>query len=250
MSLTKDLLNLFRVDAQARGLRNRLETAERYRDTQARRVQELEQQRHELEARKRQLRARISNFEMETATIDTRLEKLRNDLNNASTNKQYTAVLTELNTVKISRSELDDSILQEMERVDEVDEQLAKLEGEFAERKKVAAVADTDLRTRHEDVGERLAELEAEREAAAAEIPDAERRVFNEMAEAYDGEAMASIEEIDRRNREYACGACNLHTPFEAVASLLGSSLTLVRCSACGRILYLQEETRGALAKK
>ena len=250
MSLTEDLLNLFRVDAQARGLRKRLESAQRYRDAQAQRVQELEQQRDELKGRKRQLQARISNFEVETATIDARLEKLRNDLNSASTNKQYTAVLTELNTVKISGSELDDRILQEMESVDEVSEQLAKLEKEFAERKKVAAVADTELQQRHEDVGARLAELDAERDAAAGGIPDADQRVFNEMADAYDGEAMASIKEIDRRNREYACGACNMHAPFEAVAALLGRSLTLVRCSACGRIFYLEDETRGALAKK
>ena len=70
------------------------------------------------------------------------------------------------------------------------------------------------------------------------------------MADAYDGEALGQIEEIDRRHREYACGSCNMHLPFETVASLLGGGDTVGRCAACGRILYLADETRGALAKK
>ena len=86
--------------------------------------------------------------------------------------------------------------------------------------------------------------------SSAANIPGVELKVFNDLAEAYDGEAMAKVEEIDRRRREYSCGSCNLALPFEAVAALLGRSDTLVRCTACDRILYLNEETRGALAKK
>jgi predicted nucleic acid-binding Zn-ribbon protein len=250
MSLTENLVNLFQIEAQVRGLRGRLDSAERYLTVQTRRVEDLEVQRRELEARHLQLQAKIGNLEGETAALDERLEKLRDELNAATTNKQYSAVLTELNTAKDARSELEDQALAEMELVEENAQQRETLATEIAEREKVKALAEEQLQQRHDEVGQRLAELEAEREAAASAVPGAELRVFNELADAYDGEAMSAIEEIDRRRREYACGTCRMHIPFQTVSALLSSNDTLVQCTACGRIMFLQEEIRGALTKR
>ena len=250
MSLTEDLISLFHIDSNVRGLRGRLDSAQRYLDAQDRLLAELNQQHEECEVRRRHVRAMVANLEGEIEVLDERLEKLRNELNVATTNKQYTAVLTERNIVKTARAEIEDRVLEEMETIEASGTQLEKIAQDIAERDKIRKVAKSQLKQRHDEVGQRLAELEVERETAASVIPGGEIRIFNEMAEAYDGEAMGLIEEIDRRNREYACGSCNMHLPFEAVASLLGGGNELVRCTACGRILYLAEETRGALAKK
>ena len=250
MTLLSNLITLFQIDSQVRGLRSRLESAQRYLDTQIRLLSELREQREESEARRRQLLATIANLEVEGTALGERIDKLRGELDTATTNKQYGALLTEVNTAKLARTELDDRIYEEMEKVEELDRQLEELKGDNLEREKVRTVAEDQLRQRHDEIGERLAELEGERNVAAECIPGGELKVFNELAEAYDGEVMAQIEEVDRRRREYACGSCNIHLPFEAIASLLCNLDTLVRCTACDRILYLAEETRGALAKK
>ncbi len=250
MKSTNSLLNLYRVDAQVRALRRRLDSAQHYLQTQTKLFKTVNQQLEELQTRKRHLQATIGNFEGEIASIDERIEKLRGELNSAVTNKQYAAVLNELNTVKATRSELEDRILQEMERIEQLDEQFEVLQKQRGERDKVRDVAAGELKQREAEIGQRLAELSDERDAAAAEVPAAELAIFDEMADAYDGEAMAPIEEIDRRHREYACGACHMHVPFEQISVLVGGGDALVRCTACNRILYLQEETRGSLVKK
>ncbi|MHC4947721.1 MAG: zinc ribbon domain-containing protein [Planctomycetota bacterium] len=250
MGLTANLLNLFRVDAQVRGLQSRLDSAQRYLDGQTAHLRTLNEQLEELQTRKRHVQANIANLETETATIDDRLEKLRDELNTSVTNKQYTAVLTELNTVKAQRSEIEDRELQQMEAVEQLDAAIAETEGQIGERTKVRDVARAQLEERHAEVGQRLSELEIERASAAGAVPESELAVFEQVSDTYDGEAMAPIEEVDRRHREYACGACNMHLPFEQVVSLMSHGDTLVRCTACDRILYLEEETRGALAPK
>jgi predicted nucleic acid-binding Zn-ribbon protein len=250
MSLIEKLKRLFEIDGQVRGLRRRLDAAERYLATQTRLAEALETRRKELDSRHLEIQARIGILESDTAALDERLEKLRNELNAATTNKQYSAVLTELNAAKAQRSDLEDRILQEMEQVEENQQLRDQLAGEIEERETLRAKAERDLAQRHEEVGQRLAELEAERETAAAEVPGPDRRVFEKLADDYDGEAMAPIEEVDRRHREYACGECRMRIPFEMVSSLLSSGDVLVQCTACDRILYMQEEMRGALLKK
>ena len=250
MESITSLLNLYRVDGQVRALSKRLDTAQHYLQAQTRMLQALTEQLEELKTRKRQLQATIANLEVETTAADERLEKLRTELNSAVTNKQYSAVLTELNTVKLNRSEVEDRILQEMERIDQLATQIQGVQAQRGDRGKVRDVAQAKLDQHQAEIGQRLEELADERSSAAAEVPPAALAIFDEMADCYDGEAMAEILEIDRRHREYACGSCNIHVPFERVSLLLGGSNDVVRCAACNRILYLQEETRGSLAKK
>jgi hypothetical protein len=250
MTLTGSLLALHHVDSQTRGLRSRLESAERALAVQVRHLEELQQQREELESRQRQLQARISNLDGETTLLEQRIEKLRNDLNNASTSKQYNAVLAELSTVKLSRSQLEERELEHMEQLDEIRARIVAVGQEVSEREKLRAAAAAELDRRQGDVGQRLGELEAERRNAAAVVPPRALTIFNELADAYEGEAMAPILEVDRRHREYACGACHMSLPFESVSALLAQDDAISRCHACRRILYLEEKTRGALAKK
>ena len=250
MSLMESLLNLDRVDAQVRGLRKRLDAARRYLDAQTKLHSSVEQQLGELETRKRHLQATIANLETEVAVLDQQLEKFRADLNCAVTNKQYSAVLTEMNTVKIKRSGFEDQILQHMEQVEANEKQTAEVREQLAERAKVRSLAEAQLAQRQADIGESLTELEEQRDRAAAAVPARELALFEHMAEVYDGEAMAQIEEIDRRHHEYACGACNMRSTFEQVSLLLGDANAVVRCTACDRILYMQDELRCELTPK
>lgn len=250
MSLMDNLKKLHTVDAQVRGLRSRVDSAGRYLRAQERQCSEIEERIVELESRQKQMRAKLGNIETEAKGIDDQLEKFRGDMNTASTTKQYNAVLVELNTAKATRSELDDQMLSEMEAIDKLGEEIKSVEAELEERRKVRTHAAAQLEERKADVGDRLAELEAEREQAAADVPQDVRETFDQIAEEHDGETLAPLEEISKRHREYACGACNIQVTFDQVSILTGNPTSLVLCNACGRILYAGDDIRAALTPK
>jgi uncharacterized protein len=247
MTLVQNLLNLYRVDGQVRALRSRVQAAERHLKAQEKTLNDLNLQQQELQTRRKHVQATIGNLEVEVKAIDERLEKLRQELNSAATNKQYSALLTELNTIKASRATVEDRMLTEMEQVERLQQQIAELEPQIAERTKIRDLAKAQLEERRSDVGSRLSELEAERERAAAVVPADVLTMFDEVADNFDGESMAPIEQIGRR--EYVCGACNMQLTLQLTLSASRGD-TLIRCQSCGRILFMQDETKGTLVKK
>lgn len=250
MALIENLLNLHRVDGQVRALRTRVDAAKRYLDAQSRLLQDVQQQQQELQTRRKHLQATIANSEVEIKGIDQRVEKLRNELNSSPNQKQYSALLNELTTVKDQKKKVEDRLLNEMQDAEKVEEQLAQIATQVQERTKLRDHAAAQHAERVADVGQRLSELEQERRAAAAIIPSDALAQFDEAADLHEGEAMAGVEEISRRNREYACGECNMHLPFELVSQLTSHNNAILLCPSCDRILYMQEEMRGTLAKK
>lgn len=249
MTLMESLLKLHLVDANLRGLRSRLDSSERYLAQQERALAAIDERHQELTTRRMQLQARIANLENEAGQLDERIEKFRADLNSASNAKQYQAVLSEVETVKSRRREIDELTLGEMESLETLQQQLAELENDREERVKVRDVARTSRDERAAEVGDRLHELEQERTQAAALVPDTALGVFEHVADLHEGEAMAPVEEISRRHREYACGECHMHLPFEAVSTLVGVVEQVVQCPSCRRILYVKDEVKGALVK-
>ena len=109
--------------------------------------------------------------------------------------------------------------------------------------------SEEDLEERTQDVGDRLSELEQEREVAASMLPDRALEVFNHSADLNDGETMAEVREVNRRHREYVCGECNVELPFNTVVLLTNNSEELVQCVGCQRIMYIAEELKTALSK-
>ena len=252
MPLIDNLLTLYNVDRQVRGLRGRVESAQIYLELQTNQLQEIEFERSENDRQRMQRKASIANIETETGSIDVRIDELRKDLNKAVNDKQYSALLAEVNTIKERRKAFEDEELIEMAAAEELDQTAVEINERAEERNKVLQVAAKELETRKAEISEQLAELEHERQTAAAVIPSETLAMFDEIADDYEGEAMAAIEIIDHKRKEYSCTSCSLRLPLEAVTTLLGTGESLVRCGSCDRILYLEAETRDLItpAKK
>jgi len=245
MSVTEKLLRVFRVDQQLRGLQSRLRAAERFLDEQVRQLQQIDARRDTLSAQLKQLQAVAGDNEGEMKRLDARIETLREQMNNAKTNKEYKAFLTEVNTLKADRSQYETAALEQMTKIDELRKQIETLDAERAEREKVRGVAHEDKSKRADEIKDRLVQLQAERDGLVKEVPLDALKTYDEMVRQRGDEAMAPIEELDRRRHEYTCSSCQMALPMETLSNLLRPSTSnapLTRCVSCGAILYLEAD--------
>ncbi|MFT5423040.1 MAG: putative nucleic acid-binding Zn-ribbon protein [Phycisphaerales bacterium] len=245
MSVTMQLYGLFMTDKKIRGLRSRLDQAERFLKAQIHQLGEIEKTRDSTRGQQRQLQASIKNNEVEVAGFDAHIEELRERMNTAGTNKEYKATLTEVNTFKEKKSSLEEEVIKQMEQVDALNAQVTELETAHADREKVKAVAEQDRTTRSEEIAGTLAELQAKREQQAKQVSTDALGVYEQLLDERGEDAMAPLEILDAKRHEYVCGSSMMAVPVETAISLLSGKLTLSPNNGC--ILYLEPEVEERL---
>lgn len=250
MSLQQQIKDLHLLDAQVRGLSGRLNAATRRRDAQANKLEQLQTQHRELEEQLKHCQAAATAAEKQVAEVDARIDEHREQMNTVTSNKQYSALLVEVNTLKDQKSKLEEQALAEMTGVEECRNSLGELDQQIAEQQKLVASADAEVEAARSEVGDRLDDVKKQRDDAANELPDDVLRDFERLADAYEGEAVVEIEEQDRRRMEYTCGGCFMSLPFETVNKLLTRTDEIVHCTNCNRILYAGSELKEALTPK
>lgn len=248
MTVTAKLLKLFRVDQQIRGLRGRLDAAERFLAVQSEQLKELTARHKALALQLKQLKTAVSSDEGEAARIETRMNALREQMNASRTNKEYSAFLNELNLLKAQKDEVEKNELGSMEKVETLQKQVSEVESQKAERDKIVAQATTDRDARAAEIKDRLNELTAQRVVLAKEVPADLMKQYEELVRRVGDEAMSHVEVLDRRNHEWTCGSCQMALPVETINSISGGRFT--RCSACGCILYTEEDVVSKTVKK
>lgn len=248
MSVTKQLLDVFLVDKQLRGLRSRLEAAERFLSTQSTLLADMERQKGILDASLKQLRATIANEEGEGKRLDARMETLREQMNSAKTAKEYNAFLTELNTYKEQRTASEERALESMTKAEEADKKVNEIASQFGERQKIVESAKADRNAKAAEIKDRVEELAAQRAELVKNVPAREMQMLEGLIKSRGDEAMAPIEVLDRRAHEGNCSACMMAIPVEAVSALMTGKL--VNCPSCRCILFMEEQIFTAEKKK
>lgn len=250
MSVQDKVYALHQVDKQLRGIRSRVETAQARLTRQNGKLDQLQQQRSEVASQLKHEKVKASTLEGQVASTDQRIGQLREQLNTVKSNKEYSALLLEVNTFKEEKSQLEDQALEEMGRTDMLEEELQQLDQKLDEQKARVAVAKKDLKECEKEVGAKLDELTTQRAEAESEVPATAKQFFDRIAVIHEGEAMVGIVETNRRAKEYSCGGCYMAIPIERVNALMNNNMELVCCPNCNRILHLDEEMKGTIGVK
>jgi predicted nucleic acid-binding Zn-ribbon protein len=234
------LLKLQSIERDLSQVRRRLKTRQSAVDLQQRRIDQHQQQWEALHEKANSRRKDADRHELDLRQSEDHVAKLRSALNTAKTNKEYAAVLTQINTLKADNAKLEESTLKIIQDVDSVRVEADKVKQQIeAEKKRLEEILQTNS-AEIEKLNGMLAELKARRDEATVGLASENLAVFQRVADRYDGEAMAPIQvEGKKPPYEYICGGCFMSLSAEH-ANALRVRDEIRRCNNCGRILYME----------
>lgn len=234
------LLELQQIEQQIVDIRRQLARKHRLVKRQSKSVRELQES---LESEKHDLKRaqmQVDEVDLELKGRNANVTRLREQLNLVKTNKEYAAVLAELNNEKADVKRLEDRAYELMAGMEARKEGLAARKA--SEQSELQRLEDLKQQAGQTDASfaPTLKELEAKREKAI-ELLDAEtQKLFSRLSERYEGEVLAEVDRAHPRRDEFTCGGCYMSVSAEAVNTLLVKD-EVVTCPNCGRILYAEK---------
>jgi predicted nucleic acid-binding Zn-ribbon protein len=168
-------------------------------------------------------------LEAELQDLEGKRSKYKGQLMDVKTNKEYSAMLHEIEAVEREIRSREDRILEEMERAENLAAEVKQEERAF---KEVETRHDEEVRSLDERAATLTRERErsaAERDAVAATLSEEALTLFNRVARLR-GAAVAEA-------RDGMCQLCHMVLRPQMYVDLKRNE-EVVQCPACSRILY------------
>lgn len=223
VNLQRTLNEQIRLRQRLREIPEEVRSLQEQREALARRKQEEIEAFHDMEREERRL-------ERELAAAEDALVKKQAGLHEVKTNKEYTAVLHEIEGLKDKKSELEEKALVLMEQIGSERSNLQR--------------RDRDLQHEQQALADRIQEMSSEAEAAKLRVEELEKmaprcqaEVMPELLERFkklyyskNGHAVVPIQQD-------SCSGCQISLSPQTI-SAARSGDRIVACDHCGRILY------------
>lgn len=179
------------------------------------------------------------------AAIQDAAEKLKHFQQQVSlvrTQREYSALLTEIDTVKSSIKALEEQALAGMEGYEEAQRRLGEERTAFADLDGRYNEALQRWRDERPAVEQQAESLRAEVKQLRAELPKGVLVMFDRVYERRRGDAVAPLRKSGSGGGQiWHCAACNYRVRLQVVSDIRGRG-SLVQCDGCRRFLYVDEE--------
>lgn len=195
----------------------------------------------EAEEEKRE-EAERAQREAEAAVADARekLHKYQEQISQVTTQREYGALLKEIDTVKTEIREGEEAEVQALADAEEAEEQVEKMRAEFEDLDQRYQAELSKWEEEKPGVESSAAELEERAEELREEIPRNLLSLFQRLRERTGGEAVARVERLALPNGSHMwhCEACNYNVRPQILVEIQNGQIH--HCDSCKRILYWQ----------
>ncbi len=227
------LRTLHRIHEQLRDLHERATRGPRLAKAREANLARLQAQWTEIQNKAKDLRIKTDEKQLQLKSSEVAIERRRQQQREAKDNREYQALGDQIRADQMAMSVLEDEILENMEKLDQLAAQIKQAEQDLAKAQAEAAAADRQWQEEAPLIQADIQRLEAELERTEADLPEEFRDLYRRLVKAKGKDALAAI-------RNEFCEGCHQHVPLNLIAGvMLGKPIC---CKSCGRLLYLAED--------
>jgi hypothetical protein len=171
--------------------------------------------------------------ELELASKDEGIKKLQQQLYTLKTNKEYQAMLQQIQDAKADASLFEDKILELFDQSDKVKKETDQEKQRLAEEEKVFLGEKKKIEDRVKVIDDRLAQLDGQRKQVIPEIDPKILAQYDRILASRDGLAIVCV-------KNNSCLGCNMFVPPQVI-NLIKMYEKIITCEICNRMLYVDE---------
>jgi predicted nucleic acid-binding Zn-ribbon protein len=176
--------------------------------------------------------------EGEVADAQESLRKFQQQVPKVRNQREYGALLAEIDGAKAQQKALEEGVLDLLERTEAAQQELEAKRAGFSDLEARYAAALAEWEARKPEVAARVHDLERVVGEIKAELPRNVVTQYARLAERYQGEAVSFLTSTERAGGTilWHCSACNYHVRPQAALEIRSRG-TLAQCDGCRRFL-------------
>jgi uncharacterized protein len=163
-----------------------------------------------------------------------KVKKFESKLYEVKTNKEYQALLKEIDTIKTNNDKLEEDVLRLMDQVENVKKELRASSAKLKVRRGEVDEEKTVLQAEFESLDKRILALKAERDSLLSLIDKGLRKSYELTRDKRGGLAVVNV-------KNGVCLGCYINIPPQMFIEVT-KNRQLLTCPSCNRIFFFTEE--------
>ena len=180
------------------------------------------------------LEVELNKKEVDISQLDGKVDNLKNQLYLVTNNKQYDALMVEIDHLKDKKSVAENDTIDLLDEKEKLVQDVKTMESELTGLSEDLSKRRAKLETAISESADEKLVLENERKARVDKIDLNIISVYDRVMDARNGLAVVHLEGS-------GCGGCGAHIPPQTLTEVRAEK-GIHRCDICGRFLYNQEK--------
>jgi len=194
--------------------------------------EKIQKERGKIEALEKERRQK----ERHLSTEQEKIKRAEGRMLEVKTNKEYQALLSEIETIKEATNRLEEEILQILEEIDELKKDLLRREKEVTGSLEKIEKEKRKIQEKMEQDDGLWKEQKERREVLSKQLESGLFKLYNTLKEKRQGIGVVDV-------KKETCQGCFVNIPPQMFIEVQKNN-SLIRCPNCNRILYWEGERK------